>query len=159
MQGGPLMHVIAAKAVCFREALRPEFKAYQQQVVANAKALAGALLERGFRPRLGRHRQAPRCCSTCAEAGSPGKEAETLLEEAGITVNKNAVPFDTEQPTITSGIRIGTPAVTTRGMGAAEMRRIADFMADVLDAPTDDGVRARTRAAVRELCLAFPLYR
>ncbi len=158
MQGGPLMHVIAAKAVCFLEAARPEFKVYQHQVVANAKALAGTLIERGFKLVSG-GTDVHLVLLDLRSKGLTGKVAEKLLEEAGMTVNKNAVPFDTEKPTITSGIRVGAPAVTTRGMGAGEMRTIAGFMADVLDAPADEGVRARTRAAVRELCQAFPLYR
>jgi glycine hydroxymethyltransferase len=156
-QGGPLEHVIAAKAVCFKEALEPEFKAYSAQVVANAKALAAALIARGFQVVSGgtdNHLM----LVDLRNRGLTGKVAQAALDEAGITVNKNTVPKETQSPFVTSGIRIGTPAVTTRGMKEPEMRRITDMIDRVLRA-TDDAAGLRVvRAEVRELAGAFPLY-
>ena len=158
MQGGPLMHVIAAKAVAFQEALQPEFAAYQRQIVANAAALAEALARHGFRLVSG-GTDTHLMLVDVGQRGLTGKAAETALDAAGITVNKNGIPFDERPPTVTSGIRIGTPAITTRGMREPEMERIAQLIAEVL-ADAEDGPRRRRVAdAVRELCGQFPLYR
>jgi len=157
MQGGPLVHVIAGKAVCFGEALRPGFKAYAAQVVSNARALAGELLERGFDLVSG-GTDNHLLLVDLRSKGITGKKAEEALERAGITVNKNAVPFDPEKPFVTSGIRVGTAALTTRGMGEAEMLRIARIMADVVDAPDDESVITRAQGEAGELARAFPLY-
>ncbi|MBW3661280.1 MAG: serine hydroxymethyltransferase [Gemmatimonadetes bacterium] len=160
-QGGPLMHVIAAKAVCFGEALEPAFAEYSRRVVANAKALAAALADRGLHVVTG-GTDSHLFLVDLRESGDEeltGKLAEAALGEAGITVNKNTVPGETRSPFVTSGIRVGTPAITTRGMGEAEMATIGGWMADVLEAPEDAAATARIRAAVRELCDAFPLYR
>jgi glycine hydroxymethyltransferase len=157
MQGGPLEHVIAAKAVAFGEALRPEFATYCQHVVANAKALAAALMGRGFHVVSGgtdNHLM----LLDLRNRGLTGKVAEKALDKAGITVNKNTVPKETQSPFVTSGIRIGTPAVTTRGMGEAEMARIAELIDRVLAAPEDAGVLEAVHADVRELAARFPLY-
>ncbi len=157
IQGGPLMHVIAAKAVAFSEALSPEFKGYAQQVVKNARALAGALVEKGFKlVSGGTDNHLMLLDFTGTEL--TGKVAEETLEHAGITVNKNAVPFDTRSPFVTSGIRIGTPATTTRGLKEAEMVRIADWVARALENVGKEKELAAIRAEVRELCKAFPLY-
>jgi glycine hydroxymethyltransferase len=156
-QGGPLEHVIAAKAVCFREALDPSFKRYSAQVVANAKALAVALVERGFQIVSGgtdNHLM----LVDLRNRGLTGKIAQASLDNAGITVNKNTVPKETQSPFVTSGIRVGTPAVTTRGMREGEMRRIAELIDRVLRAPEDDNVLRTVRGEVRELANAFPLY-
>src|SRR5262249_1207954 len=134
MQGGPLMHVIAAKAVCFEEALRPSFGAYQRQVVANARALARGLSERGFDLVSGGTDNHLLLVGLRGK-NLTGKAAEAGLERARITVNKNAIPFDPQKPMVTSGIRIGTPAVTTRGMKEGEMARIAEFIARALERP------------------------
>jgi glycine hydroxymethyltransferase len=160
MQGGPLMHVIAAKAVALLEALRPEFREYSAQVVANAKALSGGLLERGFKLVSGgtdNHLMLVDLRPSHPELS--GKDAEAALEAAGITVNKNTVPGETRSPFVTSGLRIGTPALTTRGMREAEMERIAGWMAQVLSAPADQAGIAAVRAQVQDLCAAYPLYR
>ena len=160
MQGGPLMHVIAAKAVALLEALRPEFKEYSAQVVANAKALSGGLMERGFKLVSGgtdNHLMLVDLRPSHPELS--GKDAEAALEAAGITVNKNTVPGETRSPFVTSGLRIGTPALTTRGMREAEMERIAGWIAQVLSAPGDEAAIAGVRAQVQDLCAAFPLYR
>ncbi|MBE3599668.1 MAG: serine hydroxymethyltransferase [Limnochordaceae bacterium] len=159
MQGGPLMHVIAAKAVALKEALAPEFKAYQRQVVANAAALADALMERGYRLVSGGTDNHLMLVDVQRSRGLTGKDAERLLEEAGLTVNKNAIPFDPQPPAVASGIRIGTPAVTTRGLRQAEMAQIAVWIDEVLSHPGDEAVRRRVRGEVRELCRAFPVYR
>jgi len=157
MQGGPLMHVIAAKAVAFKEALTPEFREYQRQIVANAHALAEALIGQGFRLVSGGTDTHVMMVDVGVK-GLTGKAVETSLDKSGLTVNKNAIPFDAKPPTITSGIRLGTPALTTRGMREAEMRTVAALMAEVL-ADVEDGARqARVAAKVRELCSAFPLY-
>jgi glycine hydroxymethyltransferase len=157
MQGGPFMHIIAAKAVCFLDAMSDEFKAYQRQVVANARALAARFMETGFDVVSGGTDTHLFLLDLTARDLS-GKKAEAALEAAGITVNKNTVPFDTRSPFVTSGVRIGTPALTTRGMGEAEMRRIADLMGRVLENPSDQSVIGEVRRATRELCDAFPLY-
>jgi len=158
MQGGPLMHVIAAKAVAFKEALTPEFREYQRQIVANAKALAEALIAQGFRLVSG-GTDTHVMLVDVASKGLTGKVAEAALDKAGLTVNKNAIPFDTRPPTVTSGIRLGTPALTTRGMREADMQQVAGFIAEVLADVEDAGRQARVAGQVRELCAAFPLYR
>jgi glycine hydroxymethyltransferase len=157
MQGGPLMHVIAAKAVCFLEAAKPEFKDYQKRVVANAKALAATLLERGYDLVTG-GTDVHLILVDLRKKELTGKKAEAALEAAGMTVNKNAVPNDPQKPFITSGIRVGTPAATTRGLGPEEFSLVGRLMADVLDRPDDTTVRETTRGQVIELCRAFPLY-
>jgi glycine hydroxymethyltransferase len=157
LQGGPLEHVIAAKAVALKEALHPSFKQYAAQVVANARALAAALLERGFSIVSGgtdNHLM----LVDLRNKGLTGKTAEQALDRAGITVNKNTVPKETQSPFVTSGIRIGTAAVTTRGMKEGEMRRIAELIATILAAPDDASVTERVRNEVRELTASFPLY-
>jgi len=157
MQGGPLMHVIAGKAVCFGEALKPAFREYAARVVENAKALAAGLLARDFDLVSGgtdNHLM----LVDLRRRKMTGKLAEASLEAAGITVNKNAVPDDPEKPTVTSGIRIGTAALTTRSMGAGEMRRIATVMADVLESPEDRAVQTKARETTTELSRRFPLY-
>ena len=157
MQGGPFMHIIAAKAVCFKEAAGDSFKAYQQQVIANARTLAARFMERGFDVVSG-GTDTHLFLLDLTSRDLSGKKAEAALEAAGITVNKNTVPFDTRSPFVTSGIRVGTPALTTRGMREAEMLRIADIMASVLDAPADAGVIEKARVQTREVCDSFPLY-
>jgi len=157
VQGGPLMHVIAAKAVCLKEAMEPAFAAYQRQIVANAKRLAQVLVDRGFRLVSGGTDTHLMLVDVFSK-GITGKAAEAALGRAGITVNKNAIPFDTNPPMVASGIRIGTPAVTTRGMGEREMETIGELIARVLAAPEDDTVQAMVRAEVEALCRAFPLY-
>ncbi|MDP9121147.1 MAG: serine hydroxymethyltransferase [Acidobacteriota bacterium] len=157
IQGGPLMHVIAAKAVAFREALSPEFRRYQGEIVANARRLAGRLSERGFRVVSGGTDNHVFLLDV-ARSGLTGKVAEKALEAAAITVNKNTIPFDANPPLVASGIRIGTPAITTRGMGETEMNGIGDMIAQVLSAPADTAVQDAVRARVRELCERFPLY-
>jgi glycine hydroxymethyltransferase len=156
-QGGPLEHVIAAKAVCFREALDPTFKRYASQVVSNAKALAAALVERGYHIVSGgtdNHLM----LVDLRNKGLTGKVAQATLDLAGITVNKNTVPKETQSPFVTSGVRIGTPAVTTRGMREGEMRRIAELIDRVLRAVQDQNIINNVRAEVRELASSFPLY-
>ena len=156
-QGGPLEHVIAAKAVCFREAMLPSFTAYSAGVVANARALAAALMARDYHVVSGgtdNHLM----LVDLRNHGLTGKAAEQALDRAGITVNKNTVPRETQSPFVTSGIRIGTPAVTTRGMGTAEMATIAALVDDVLRAPEDATVLAAAREKVRALARGFPLY-
>ena len=157
IQGGPLEHVIAAKAVAFREALRPEFTAYTQHVIDNARALAAALMARDYHIVSGgtdNHLM----LLDLRNKGLTGKVAEKALDHAAITVNKNTVPKETQSPFVTSGIRIGTPAVTTRGMGTAEMAQIAGFIDRVLIAPDDAAVAAAVRADVKTLTARFPLY-
>jgi glycine hydroxymethyltransferase len=156
-QGGPLMHIVAAKAVAFGEALQPDFKAYATQVVANARALATALQSRGFRLISG-GTDTHVVLMDVFEKGMLGSEAENALGEAGITVNKNAIPFDTNPPMKPSGIRLGTPALTTRGMQEAEMRVIAGWIADALEARGEASVLKRIKGQVAELCEGFPLY-
>lgn len=158
-QGGPLMHVIAAKAVSFREALKPEFRQYSRQVVANARALAGEFVNRGFDVVSGgtdNHLMLVDLRRKGEEL--TGKVAETSLDRAGITVNKNTVPKETRSPFVTSGIRVGTPAVTTRGMTESDMTTIAAFIERVLAAPDDADVAATVREEVREMTRRFPLY-
>jgi glycine hydroxymethyltransferase len=157
IQGGPLMHVIAAKAVAFGEALRPEFGDYSGRVIANARALGEGLLERGFTLVSGGTDNHLLLVDLRGK-GVTGKVAEKALDRAGITVNKNTVPGETESPFVTSGVRIGTPALTTRGLGTDEMRVIADFIDRVVTAPDDEQVAERVRGEVRELCDRFPLY-
>jgi glycine hydroxymethyltransferase len=157
IQGGPLMHIIAAKAVAFREALSDEFRDYQRQIVANARRLADRLTERGLRIVSGGTDNHVFLIDVAA-AGTTGKVAEKALESAGITVNKNTIPYDTNPPLVASGVRIGTPALTTRGMGEPEMEVVGDFIAEVLRAPEDAAVHERVRGQVRELCERFPLY-
>ena len=157
LQGGPLMHVIAAKAVAFKEALAPAFKTYQQQVLANAQAMALALQQRGLRIVSGRTESHLILVDLRAK-GITGKEAEALLGQAHITVNKNAIPNDPQKPMITSGIRVGTPAMTTRGFGAAQVVQTAHLIADILDAPQDAARMTRVQAAVKALADAHPVY-
>ncbi len=157
IQGGPLMHVIAAKAVAFKEALEPAFTQYQQQVVKNAQAMARTLIARGYKIVSGGTQNHLMLVDMI---GKPitGKDAEAALGKAHITVNKNAVPNDPQKPFVTSGLRIGTPAVTTRGYGEKECIDLANWIADVLDAPKDEAVLANVRAAVTAQCQAFPVY-
>jgi len=157
MQGGPLMHVIAAKAVAFKEALAPEFRDYQRQIVANAKALAEAMIAQGFRLVSG-GTDTHVMLVDVAVKGLTGKAAEIALDKAGLTVNKNAIPFDTKSPMITSGIRLGTPALTTRGMREGEMRTVAALIAEVLTDVENAALHARVAGKVRDLCSSFPLY-
>jgi glycine hydroxymethyltransferase len=157
MQGGPLVHIIAAKAVCFHEAMQPEFRDYARQIVANAKVLAQKLADEGFRIISGGTDTHLMLVDVFSK-GMLGSEAEKALGEAGITVNKNAIPFDTNPPLKPSGIRIGTPALTTRGMKEAEMRQIGHWIAEVLQQRSDAAVLAKVRKQVLELCEAFPLY-
>jgi len=157
VQGGPLMHVIAAKAVCFKEALEPGFATYQQQIVANAKRLAAGLASAGFRLVSGGTDNHLMLVDVFSK-GLTGKVAEAALGKAGITVNKNAIPFDKNPPMVASGIRVGTPAVTSRGMGEAEMDTIAEYIARVLASPEDEAALAMVRSEVESLCRRFPLY-
>ncbi len=158
IQGGPLMHIIAAKAVAFGEALQPEYKVYQQQVVKNAKALSEGLIKRGFRIVSGGTDNHLMLVDLRSK-GITGKIAEQLLVEAEITCNKNGIPNDPEKPWITSGVRLGTPAVTGRGMKEAEMDIIAELIARVLDNPTDSSVREAVKKEVHDLGVKFPLYK
>jgi glycine hydroxymethyltransferase len=157
IQGGPLMHIIAAKAVCFKEAATPEFATYQRQIVANAKRLASNLAAAGFRIVSGGTDNHLMLVDVFSR-GLTGKVAEAALGRAAITVNKNAIPFDQNPPMVASGIRIGTPAVTTRGMREAEMDLIADYISRVLAAPEDDRVLNSVRTEIEQLCKKFPLY-
>jgi glycine hydroxymethyltransferase len=157
VQGGPLMHVIAAKAVCFKEAATAEFAAYQRQIVANAQRLAGNLTTAGFRLVSGGTDNHLMLVDVFSK-GVTGKVAEAALDKAGITVNKNAIPFDQNPPMVASGIRIGTPAVTTRGMREPEMDVIADYIARVLASPDDEPVLRAVKGEVKQLCRKFPLY-
>jgi glycine hydroxymethyltransferase len=156
-QGGPLMHVIAAKAVCFREAASPAFREYAAQIVSNARALAEELLRHGFHVTSG-GTDTHVMLVDLRSVGLTGKVAEAALGEAHIVVNKNMVPFDPQKPTVTSGIRVGTPAMTTRGMREAQMRQIGRWIAEVLAAPDDEAVQSRVRGEVWELCAHFPIY-
>jgi glycine hydroxymethyltransferase len=157
VQGGPLMHVIAAKAVCFKEASEPEFAEYQKQIVANARRLAAALSSAGFRLVSGGTDNHLMLVDVFSK-GLTGKVAEAALGKAAITVNKNAIPFDQNPPMVASGIRIGTPAVTSRGMGESEMDTIAELIARALETPDDDGALKMVRSEVESLCRKFPLY-
>ncbi|HUG42871.1 MAG TPA: serine hydroxymethyltransferase [Acidobacteriota bacterium] len=157
-QGGPLVHAIAAKAVCLQEALGEDFREYQRRTVANAEVLSRVIEERGYRIVSGGTDNHLFLVDVFSR-GITGKEAEAALEEAGITVNKNTIPFDQHPPLVTSGIRIGTPAVTTRGMGIREMEKIGDWIARVLDDRGDPAVLKKVRAEVLDMTAAFPLYR
>jgi len=158
IQGGPLMHVIAAKAVALKEAMTPEFKEYQAQIVRNAKAMAGAIAKRGFRLVSG-GTDNHLFLVNLKDTPMTGKEGQEALERVAITVNKNTVPFETRSPFVTSGIRAGTPAITSRGMKEREMERIGNLIADILEAPADAAVQKRVAASVRDICDAFPLYK
>ncbi|MGN4110913.1 serine hydroxymethyltransferase, partial [Burkholderia gladioli] len=157
IQGGPLMHVIAAKAVAFKEAASPEFKTYQQQVVENARVLAETLVKRGLRIVSGRTESHVMLVDLQAKKIT-GKAAEAALGAAHITVNKNAIPNDPEKPFVTSGIRLGSPAMTTRGFGAKEAEIVGNLIADVLEAPEDAATLERVRGQVAELTRRFPVY-
>ena len=155
LQGGPLMHIIAAKAVCFKEALNDDFKTYQQQVIKNAKALAEALKEKGFDLVSG-GTDNHLVLLDLRNKGLTGKKAEALLDEIGVTTNKNTIPFDPESPFVTSGLRIGTPAVTTRGFVEEDMKVIAEIFDLALNESID---REVVKAKVKELCDKYPLYK
>jgi len=157
VQGGPLVHIVAAKAVCFKEAAEPAFAAYQRQIAANARRLAQALAAEGWRLVSGGTDTHLMLVDVFSK-GLTGRQAEAALGRAGITVNKNAIPFDRNPPMVASGIRIGTPAVTTRGMREAEMEHIAELLARVLASPDDDRTIGMVRAEVEALCRKFPLY-
>ena len=157
IQGGPLMHIIAAKAVAFKEALSPGFKDYQVQVIANAQEMAAELQKRGCRIVSGRTDCHIFLVDLTAKQVT-GKDAEDALGRAHMTVNKNAIPNDPQKPTVTSGVRLGSPAITTRGFGIAETRELANLVADVLDAPRDDKVIERVASAAQALCAKFPVY-
>jgi glycine hydroxymethyltransferase len=157
IQGGPLMHVIAAKAVAFKEALTPQFQTYQENVVKNAKALAEQLLEDGVELVSGgtdNHMM----LADLTGLGITGKDAQEALGRAGVTANKNSIPFETRSPMVTSGIRLGTPALTTRGMKTGEMKRVARLIVRVLKKPSDEKTVEDARNEVKELCESFPLY-
>jgi glycine hydroxymethyltransferase len=156
-QGGPLMHVIAAKAVAFREALQPDFKSYSRQVVENAKAMAAAFMERGYDVVSG-GTDNHLALIDLRNKGITGKKAEAALGEAEITVNKNMVPFDNKSPFVTSGIRVGTPAMTTRGFGEDEFVRVVELIDEVLSDPDNEAIHERVRREVNALCERFPLY-
>jgi len=157
LQGGPLLHVIAAKAVAFKEALTPEFKVYQAQVIKNAQAVAETLTQRGLRIVSGRTESHVMLVDLRAK-GITGKEAEAVLGSAHMTINKNAIPNDPEKPMVTSGVRIGTPAMTTRGFKEEEARMTAHLIADVLDKPRDEAHIAAVREKVSALTRRFPVY-
>ncbi len=157
VQGGPLMHVIAAKAVCFGEALTPQFKVYQHQVVLNAKALAKALQDKGYRLVAG-GTDSHVMCIDLRSKGITGKVAETALDKAGITANKNTIPFDPEKPFVTSGLRIGTPAITTRGMKEADMLQVAEFIDRALTHYNDENYLTNEAKEVEKFLEKFPLY-
>jgi glycine hydroxymethyltransferase len=157
LQGGPLVHTIAAKAVCLKEAMEPSFKAYQEQVARNAKALAAAVAKRGFRVVSGGTDNHLFLVEVHSR-GITGSDAEKSLDRAGITVNKNAIPFDPLPPMKAGGVRLGTPSITTRGMREAEMELIAGWIGDVLEAVGNQEVEARVRKQVAELAAKFPIY-
>jgi len=156
-QGGPLMHIIAAKAVAFKEALQPEFKDYQAQILKNAKALADALMEKGIRLVSGGTDNHMMLVDV-SEKGLTGRDVENALDRAGITTNKNGIPFDTKSPMVTSGVRLGTPALTTRGMKEEEMRTIAGLIASIINDMENESLIGEVRQEVGRLCEAFPLY-
>lgn len=158
IQGGPLMHVIAAKAVAFLEASKPEFKVYQEQVVKNAKAMAKQFIKRGYRVISGRTESHVFLVDLTAQKLT-GKEADRILGLAHITVNKNSIPNDPESPFVTSGIRIGTPAITTRGLKEDESIQVVNFIADVLDNPEDENILNKVKHSVSELMQKFPVYK
>ncbi|MDR2870639.1 MAG: aminotransferase class I/II-fold pyridoxal phosphate-dependent enzyme, partial [Deferribacteraceae bacterium] len=157
-QGGPLMHIIAAKAVAFKEALQPEFKQYAKQIIANAKALAAALANRGFRIISGGTDNHMMLVDVYCK-GITGKDAQVALDKANITTNKNSIPTETLSPFVTSGIRLGTPALTTRGMKEADMATVANLIADVLENINDEAKIAAVKAQVIALTEKFPLYK
>jgi len=158
IQGGPLMHIIAAKAVCFKEAMSDGFRAYQMQIIKNAKRLAEALQDKGLRVVSG-GTDTHLLLVDVTPLGLTGKDAARRLEQAGIVANKNMIPFDTKSAFVTSGLRFGTPAVTTRGMCEEETSQIAELISDILHNMDDEDVMKKTQAAVKELCRRFPLYR
>ncbi|MFO7569490.1 MAG: serine hydroxymethyltransferase, partial [Smithellaceae bacterium] len=157
MQGGPLMHVIAAKAVALKEALMPEFKDYQTQIIKNAQAMANQLTQEGFRLVSGGTDNHLMLVDLTSK-GVTGKDAQEALDRAAITVNKNGIPFDTQGPMVTSGIRIGTPALTTRGMKEEDMHLIASLIADVINHIQDESKIKAVAEKVKTLCARFPLY-
>jgi glycine hydroxymethyltransferase len=157
LQGGPLMHVIAAKAVALGEALRPDFRSYQSAVLENARTMAAVLAKRGVRIVSG-GTDCHMFLIDLTPKGVTGKDAEAALGRAHITVNKNAIPNDPQKPTITSGVRIGSPAMTTRGFRKAEAEQLANLIADVLDKPADDAHLERIAGKVKALCAKFPVY-
>jgi glycine hydroxymethyltransferase len=158
IQGGPLMHVIAAKAVAFLEAMRPDFKAYQKQVVDNARVMANVFIDRGFEVVSGGTDNHLMLVSLVAK-GITGKDADAALGTANITVNKNTVPNDPQSPFVTSGLRVGTPAITTRGFGPGEVRELTGWMCDILDDLDNEVLIQRVRGQVLALCRRFPVYR
>jgi glycine hydroxymethyltransferase len=157
VQGGPLVHIVAAKAVAFKEALSPEFREYQTQIVRNAKALATAVADTGFRVVSG-GTDNHLFMTDVFSKGITGKDGQNILEAANITVNKNTIPFDTQKPMVASGLRIGTPAVSTRGLREPEMKTIAELIARVLDARGEEAVTQQVKREVKELCDRFPIY-
>jgi glycine hydroxymethyltransferase len=157
VQGGPLVHIVAAKAVAFNEAMQPEFREYQAQIIRNARALAQAVADEGFRIVSGGTDNHVFMTDVFVK-GITGKDGQNLLEAANITVNKNTIPFDTQKPMVASGLRIGTPAVTTRGLREPEMKTIARLIARVLDSKGDAGVTAQVKREVKELCDRYPIY-
>jgi glycine hydroxymethyltransferase len=157
LQGGPLMHVIAAKAVALGEALKPEFRVYQKQVLENAKTMAAVLARRGARIVSG-GTDSHMFLIDLTSKNLTGKDAEAALGRAHITVNKNAIPNDPQKPMVTSGVRIGSPAMTTRGFKKPEAEQLANLIADVLDKPADDANLERVAGAVKALCARFPVY-
>jgi len=157
IQGGPLMHVIAAKAVAFQEALSPSFRIYQERIIENAKAMAEGLIEKGY-PIISGGTDTHLMLVDLRSKGITGAEAEIALDQAGITVNKNAVPFDPKPPRVTSGIRLGTPIISTRGMGVPEVKEIVHWIDTVLKAPQDKEVQLQICSKVKDLCSRFPLF-
>ena len=157
IQGGPLMHIVAAKAVAFKEALSEDFKTYQQQVVKNAAALADELMQKGFRIVSGGTDNHLMLVDLCSK-NITGKEAQNLLDDIGITANKNTIPFEPLSPFVTSGIRLGTPALTTRDLKEADIRQVADIIAEVIEKRDDETVIARAKEKVADICKRFPLY-
>ena len=157
IQGGPLVHIIAAKAVSFLEAMQPEFREYQAQIIRNAQALAQAVADEGFRIVSGGTDNHVFMTDVFSK-GITGKDGQNWLEAANITVNKNTIPFDTQKPMVASGLRIGTPAVTTRGLREPEMKTIAKLIARVLDSKADADVVAGVKREVKELCDRYPIY-
>ena len=157
VQGGPLMHIIAAKAIAFGEALDPSFKIYAQNIIDNAKSMANAFLDKGY-DLISGGTDTHVVLIDLTNKKVSGKAAEKALEKAGITVNKNMVPFDTKSPFVTSGIRVGTPAITTRGMGNDEMTKIVDLIDKVILNIDDNEILTSVNQSVKELCQSFPLY-
>ncbi len=157
IQGGPLMHIVAAKAVAFKEALSDEFKAYQQQVIKNAAALADELMQKGFRIVSGGTDNHLMLVDLRSK-NITGKEAQNLLDDIGITANKNTIPFEPLSPFVTSGIRLGTPALTTRGLKETDIREVADIIADVIENRSDEAIVAKAKEKVADICKRFPLY-